>query len=261
MIYIITGKNGHGKTAYMTKLARQFLADGETIYANYKLYPEKMFSKKKFEKLFGKPTYDKNLNGQAVTITEGDIMNPEDRKNCKILYWENFSDWEYFENGRVLCTEGIKYFNARKWEALPERMTAKFVEHRKDKIDIFFDIQHYTFIDKQLRMLAERFINMVLIFGSAKFEKSILPRISRAIDMDLPTLNRCENLGIDPYDVPKNEAEKYNIKVMSKEFFWIRKKIFGWYDTAEKILPPRPEALLHSTRSCPVCGFSKTTHA
>jgi hypothetical protein len=244
-IFIVTGKNGHGKTAYLSKIGRTCLKRNQRIYANYKLYPKNMFGKKWLEK---------------NPIEEGDVTIEKDRNDCKILYWQNFSDWQYFKDGVVLCTEGIKYFNARKWESLPTGMTDKFVEHRKDKIDVYFDIQHYTFIDKQLRILCERFINCQLKIGSPRFKKSFIPRVTKVVDIDLPTLNRCENLGIDPYNAAREETEKYRIEILGEEWFWIKRKIFKWYDTAEKILPPRSEPLIHTERQCPQCGFMKTTH-
>lgn len=250
MIYVITGKTGHGKTAYCAKWAREALRFGDRVYSNTKLFPENMFSKRKYKKLFGENSI------------EGDITKQADRDNekIKILYWNNFSDWAFMKEGTVICDEGIVYFNARKWEALPDTMQMKFVQHRKDKLDLVLNVQHYTFIDKTLRMLCERFINCELKLGSAAFKKTILPRISRITDIDLPTLNRCENLGIDPYNATREEAQKYNLQTIGQSWFWIRQKIFTWYNTSIKVLPSRPEKLIHMERSCPDCGKIAITH-
>lgn len=248
MIYIVTGKTGHGKTAYCAKWARKHLLKGGVVYANTKLNPHEMFSKRKYLKLFGE------------LEIEGDITLEKDRTSKKILYWQNFSDWQYMRDGLVLCDEGIVYFNARKWEQLPDQMQMRFVQHRKDSLDLVVNVQNYTFIDKTLRVLCEKFMNVELKIGSAKFKKTLLPRISKITEIDLPTLNRCENLGIDPYNAEPEEAKKYHLTGLYQEWFWIRSKIFKWYDTSAKMFESRPEPLIHSLRTCPTCGTQKISH-
>lgn len=238
MIYIITGKTGHGKSAYMAKWAKSILKHGGKIYSNIKFYPDK-----------------------KMGDIEGDIYSEKDRLTKKILYWQNFSDWQYMENGTVFCDEGLVYFNARKWESLPDSMQMKFVQHRKDKIDLIVNVQHYTFIEKTLRVLCERFINCELKIGSPKFKKSAIPRIAKVIEHDLPTLNRCENLGIDPYNAKEEDEEKYNVKPVWSEWFWINKKIMKFYDTSVKVLESRPEPLRHYQRICQECGKIQISHA
>lgn len=251
MIYIVTGKTGHGKTAYCIKWVRNALLRGEVVYSNTKINPREMFSKKKYEKLFGN------------TDIEGFLSHKFDRENEKkrILYWQNFADWALMHKGLILCDEGIVYFNARNWEALPKTMQMKFVQHRKENLNLLINVQHYSFIDKTLRMLCERFINVELKLGSAQFKKSIVPRISMVTDIDLPTLNRCENLGIDPYNATEEEEKKYNIKNISKEWFWIRSKVFTWYDSSAKMMESKAEPLIHIDRECPKCGMIKTSHS
>lgn len=254
-IFIITGKPGHGKTAYMAKLARQFLLDGERIFSNIKFYPKEMFKPLPHERfLFWKKTKYKDF--EAI---EGQITNPIDRENCNILYWTNFSDWQYFKDGIVFCQEGLKYFNARKWETLPDSMQDKFVEHRKDRVDLYFDVQHFSFIEKTLRMLCRAFYNLELKFGSAEFEKDWRPRISKVVEADLITLNKCESLNIDPYNCHKDEANKYFIDVVTLNHFWIRPYIFNWYDSDVKVAKsyPEPRMKLCSRHDpgfiCPMC--------
>lgn len=246
MIFIITGKTGHGKSAYMTNWARIRLKAGQRIFSNIKFWPKAM----------------------GLDVLEGDIQNKEDRENpdVKILYWSNFSDWEHFAEGTVFCDEGLIYFNARLWDTLPESMTRRFVQHRKLKTDLIFNVQHYSFIDKQLRVLCERFINCELKLGSPNFKYSFIPRIAKVVEIDLPTLNRCENLGIDPYNVRREEAQKYNIEHIWSEWFWIsHNKLFGdvfsWYDTSYEVLPSRPNPLIHLQRLCNTCSFKQVRHA
>lgn len=250
MIYVITGKPGHGKTAYAVKWIRTRLAAGNTIYSNTKLNPEKMFSEKKFFKLFGFKKGEQKI--------EGDIIKPEDRKTKKVLYWQNFSDWQYFKDGIILVDEGLRYFNARRWEALSDRMQARLTEHRKDKLDMIITVQDFSFIDKTIRSICETFINLELIIGSSAFKKTFLPRISRVSDIDKATLARCENLGLNPYD--PETIDKMNLEVQQSKF-WIRPKIFDWYDTSAKMAESRPEQLVHTERSCPDCGHTKIQHA
>lgn len=248
MIYVITGKTGHGKTAYTANWAREELLRGGKIYSNTKLNPRNMFSKRKYKKLFG----EENI--------EGDIINPQDRETKRILYWQNFSDWQYMNEGTVICDEGIVYFNARRWEALPNTMQMRFVQHRKDKLDLVINVQSHTFIDKTLRILCERFIHCELKIGSAHFKKTILPRIVRITDIDLDTINRCENLGIDPYNASDEEREKYHIETLGKDWFWIKPKKFTWYDTGAKMVESRPEELVCNIRKAP-CGHIIHSHA
>lgn len=249
MIYVITGKPGHGKTAYGVVQMRKLLLQGETIYANTKLNPRAMFSPKKYKKLFGEEEI------------EGDIINPKDRETKKILYWQNFSDWQFFKDGTIFCDEGLRYFDSHKWESLSDKMRQRLTEHRKDRLDMYITVQDYTFIDKTIRKIAERFINAELKFGSAEFKKTIMPRISRMSEIDVPTLNRCENLGIDPYNAVEEDIAKYHLENVYQEWFWIKKKIFTWYDTSAKVAESRPENLIHNERSCIECGYTKTSHA
>lgn len=248
MIYIVTGKTGHGKTAYCIQWVRDALANGRVIYSNTKINPRAMFSKRKYAKLFG--------DGEI----EGDIINASDRDSKRILYWQNFSDWQYFKNGLVLTDEGIVYFNARKWELLPDHMQMRFVQHRKDELDLLVNVQNYTFIDKTLRVLCERFINVELKIGSARFKKTFLPRFSKVVEVDLPTLNKCENLGIDPYNILEEEQERVKIKPLYSEWFWISQRKFSWYDTGLKMVEPRAEPFIHSVKKCLQCDFTKLIH-
>lgn len=249
MIFVITGKPGHGKTAYASKWAKQRLEKGETIYVNTKLNPHEMFSKKKYAKLFGE--------GEI----EGDIIKPEDRKNKRILYWQNFSDWQYFNNGTIICDEGQIYFNARNWEALPRQMQMRLQQHRKEKLDLIVTVQDHTFIDKTIRILCESFLHCEMKIGSVQLKKTLLPRIARVSEIDIPTLNRCENLGIDPYNATREDIEKYHLENVYQEWFWIKPKIFTYYDTSAKMVESRPEDLIHSERKCIECGHVKLAHS
>lgn len=250
MIFVITGKPGHGKTAYAVKELRLLLSLGDVIYSNTKLYPRKMFSVKKYKKLFG----DEDI--------EGDIALQVDRENPnkKILYYQNFAEWSWFKDGTVFCDEGLRYFNARKWESLSEQMTARLTEHRKDKINIYITIQDFSFIDKQIRMMCESFIHCELKVGSAEFKKTLLPRFTKVTEIDKVTLTKCENMGIDPYNCTPEDAEKLRLNIIAQGWFWIKPKIFNWYDTSAKVGESRPERLIHMIRTCPDCNFVRVSH-
>jgi len=243
-IYIITGKTGHGKTAFMTNWIRGSLKAGRRVYSNIKINVDNLGLKKKIE--------------------EGFINKLKDRESSKqLLYWSNFSDWRYMTDGIAFVDEGLVYFNARNWEKLPTNLQMKFVQHRKDKVDLVFNVQHYTFIEKTLRMLCERFINIELKLGSSKYDNSKIPRIARVTELDLPTLNRCENLGIDVYNADKEDIKKYHLDTLWREWFWIRKKIFSWYDTGFQVMESRPEPFIHMIRKCEElnCNFQKVFHS
>lgn len=243
-IYVITGKTGHGKTAYMTQWVRDSLRSGKRVFLNYKIYPEML---------------DKKFSPEI----QGDIKNKSDRENPekKVLYWSDYTDWFLMEHGTIFCDEGIVYFNARLWESLPHEIQIKLVQHRKESLDLVLNIQHYTFMEKTIRMLAERFIHAELKLGSPKFKDSFIPRIAKIYEFDLPTLNRCENLGIDPFNVNREEAEKYRVEPLYSEWFWIRKKIFSWYDTTLQVSESRPAPLRHIVRTCPDCGHESIKHS
>jgi hypothetical protein len=242
-IYVITGKNGHGKTAYMVSIIRQALKADQKVFLNFKIYPEKMFKRN--------------------VPQEGDIVNEEDRNdpNKRILYWANFSDWKYFNNGVVFVDEGLIYFNARNWESLPAEMQRRLVQHRKDSIDVWLNIAHYSFMEKTIRILCERFINIRLFLGSPKFKKSWIPRISRIYEYELPTLIRCENLGIDPYAMTAEEKKKLNVSPIWQQWYWIKSKMFPWYDTTLKVSESTGLEMEHRERTCLTCGKVAISHA
>lgn len=248
MIYIITGPTGVGKTAYQAFLARDLLKRGERVFSNIKLYPEKMKLADVLPKNF-----------------EGDISVAEDRNNpqCRILYWQHRADWQYFSEGTVFCQEGLGYFNARDWAALPQALQMKLVQNRKDKIDIYVDVQHWMFVDIQIRRLAERVIFMKRFLGSRRFKKSIIPRVTRLYDFDIPTLEQCQNFAIDPtrFEImTSKEKEKY--APIAKDWFWIKQKRMDYYNSVEQVAPPRPDPLVHIERKClePDCNKIHIRH-
>lgn len=220
-IYVIDGYPGHGKTAYAIKWIYQLLKSGERIFSDTKIFPEHMFKKTKMLKLFG-----------AFDI-EGNIINKTDRENenKRILYWRNFEDLQYLKQGTVFCDEGIRMFNSRNWERLPEEIQLKLVQHRKESIDLILTTQHYTRLDIIIRQLCEVFIRVRLIYGSPRFEKTLMPRIARVEEYYLEDLDKISRQGNDIIR-DKDGKEILKVEPLASELFWIKSKMFKWYDTS-----------------------------
>jgi len=215
-IYIIDGYTGHGKTAYAVKWVRDLLLADRQVFSNIKLFPEKMH---------------KSFQGLKL---EGDIRNDEDRKNKKpILYWRDFDDWRYMQNGTILCDEGGVLFNARLFDSLSPEIQNKLQQHRHERLDLILTVPHWTRVDVIIRQLVERFIHCELILGSEKFGTSFFPRISRITEHRLENMIRIESLGRDSLLVDPP---------LWTEHFWISKKVQSWYDTGEMVSSSRPMA-------------------
>lgn len=235
-IYCITGRPRHGKTYWLASLVPHWLKEGKKegkrIYSNFKI---------DFEKL-----------GYSPDIV-GDIYSEKDRSDPKkiLFYWRNIDTWNFMENGRILCDEGQRYFNARNWALLSEDTEMKLQQHGKEDLDIWFTTQHYTRVDVTLRLLVERFFIVHMVFGNPNNKKSFLPRICNIKEYYLEDMERLERMG-----KAGEEAES-----QTAAWFMIRKKITRLYDTKAKVIESRPMPLKHVTRVCPDCGHEKITHA
>jgi len=60
---------------------------------------------------------------------------------------------------------------------LSDETEMKLQQHGKEDLDIYATNQHFTRIDKTLRIIVESYFNVEMIFGSPDNKKRWLPRI------------------------------------------------------------------------------------
>ena len=228
-IYALTGRPRVGKTYYIASQVPRWLKDKRRVFSNFKL----------------------NLGvGALKKFSEsivGDIKSEADRNNpAKLLfYWRNINEWNLMSNGVIICDEGTRYFNPRKWEQLSEDTEIKLQQHGKEDLDIWVSVQHYSRLDVTLRVLVERFLDVkrILGWGNKTF-------IFRVAELYLEEMERYERLG-------KEYLEAQNVWT---EWHIIWKKYCIIYDTKASVGRSEPMPLLHITRTCPTCGKQTTKH-
>jgi len=246
-IYIVDGYSGHGKTVWTVNKIRSLINKGERIFSDIKLFPEFMdldIGKKRVGRNFlGLPKYEK-----VPLNIEGQLANREDRENPnkRILYWSHFDEWQYLKTGTILCDEGGVKFNARRFDALPDEIQNKLMQLRHERLDLYLTAPHHSRIDLMIRQNTERFYHLNLIMGSPKFEKGILPRITSVWPLQLEEILLVGT---------PNEAM---IKTGKGFPFYIRPKMFQWYDTSRVVTEGRPMPIRKLCRDhlkyyCPEC--------
>lgn len=232
-IFIVDGYTGHGKTAYCVKWLFELLKSGERVFPDIRLFPDNFY----FRNFLLQKKYP--FRGKDI---EGNLTSQDDRDNPdkQILYWNTLNDLEFARQGTILCDEGLRVFNARNWAGLSQETQLKITQHRKDSLDLITTCPHYSRIDLVLRLYTETFIRVKLKMGSASFDKSWKPRISRVEGYRLEDLRKFDILG-EPKDI-EEEDEKKREKILSQwpeplfeESFWMRKKHFNLYDTTQKV--------------------------
>jgi len=243
-IYVITGRPRHGKTYYMASLVPNLLKEcqntGKRLYCNFKINVEKI---------------KKNRKEYFDDSIIGDILSEEDRNNSEklLFYWRNIDTWNYMQNGTILIDEAQRYFNARKWEMLSDETEMKLQQHGKEDFDIYATTQHFTRIDKTLRIIVESYFHVGMVFGTPDNKKRLLPRICRISEYYLEDMERMENIG-------KDYAEERGVSPLSDWHFMIRKKYYEIYDTRQLVGESRPMPLKHITRICPTCNKNEIKH-
>lgn len=66
-----------------------------------------------------------------------------------------------FPGARIFFTEAQRYYNGRKSQTFPDHVGAAFQEHRQAHLDIYLDSQRAINIDKNIRDLADLFLDVV----------------------------------------------------------------------------------------------------
>lgn len=238
-IHVITGRPRHGKTLFMTQIAIKRLKRGERVFSNLKLNLG-IGALKKF-------------NEEII----GDWSKQEDRNNPKkiLFYWENMHDWEHFEKGVIICDEMQRYFNARQWAQLSPETEIKLQQHGKEDLDIYGTTQYYDRIDITLRVLVEIWYDITTIFGSPDNNKIFL-------GLKLFKIVGIEGIEyFEPFQKMKINPElKLQIPMTSKIRLF-RKKYAICYDTKAKVKKSLPMPLMHTERTCEICGETKILHA
>jgi len=241
-IYIVDGYRGHGKTVWTVNKMRKLINAGERIFSDIKLYPEKMDLEIGRRKI-GFMKYEKiPLN------IEGQLSNKADRDNPakRILYWSHFDEWQYLKSGTILCDEGGVKFNARRFDALPDEIQNKLMQLRHERLDLYLTAPHHSRIDLMIRQNTEKFYHMQLIMGSPKFERGFLPRITSVWPLQLEEI------------LLVGTPQEGMIKSSKGIPFYIRPKMFQWYDTSKVVTEGRPMPLRklckdHLKFYCPEC--------
>jgi len=169
MIFVISGKNGSGKTYQMVRMVLSQWISGVDIYSNTPLYFERYFGKagctikdspKSFmfrEKIFDKIKYLYSLvrkNYQYIPAHRG-----------RIVYFEDVQDLVPVVNAVVLIDEGQALFSSRGWESLPRIIQWKFQQHRKDGLDLYTTTPNMARIDVIYRELVHHWFQQEEIFS------------------------------------------------------------------------------------------------
>lgn len=162
MITIIFGRPGRGKTSLLThfliqtyrengrkllKFAAQCVTaanrtrttpltvpDAPPIFANYQVKIKTGYQK------YYEPYY---LNGFYFGLQN-----------------EKMPTQRILPGGKIFFTEAQRYYNSRKSQTFPEHVINAFAEHRQYYLDIFLDSQRFMNIDKSIRDLADRFLEV-----------------------------------------------------------------------------------------------------
>lgn len=112
MIVVAEGIAGSGKTLLISRLAYEDYKKGAFIYPNY-------------------------------------ALNFGDNEN--INRWQNLDELYNLNNGVILIDEGVRLFDARRWQSLPIGFTEKIATHRHDHLDVYTTTQSINHIDLRVR--------------------------------------------------------------------------------------------------------------
>lgn len=235
-IYLFTGRPRHGKTYELARIGINLLKQGERVYSNFLLKPEK------FKKI------PKDI--------QGDFKKKEDRDNPNklLFYWRNVHEWEHMEKGNILVDESQRYFNARRWAELSEETETKLQQHGKDNLNIYGTVQHYKRIDIALRELVEVWTDVETIWGNPDNTKPLL---------GIKLFKQTSVEGIEYFEPYINNKMFPNSEMeipMHVKRRWFRKKYANAYDTLQKIGKSEPMPLVHKSRVCPICGKEEIKH-
>jgi hypothetical protein len=233
-IYCITGKPRNGKTYYLATQILRWIKNGERVYSNVWVNLKSPLFKRYFKKY--------NLSSESI---KGDLEKPEDLldPDKQLFYWSNMRDWNKMTKGVIVCDEGTRYFNPRRWSLLSEDTEIKLQQHGKDDLDVWLTTQHYTRLDVTLRILVESFFDCEKIFGSSsgtgiRGKPFGIIRIREHYLEDMERVDRA----VLPEDIRP--------LTISSKFIFIKKKYCDLYNTLQKVGRGDPMLLTHEERRC-----------
>lgn len=177
MISFIVGLPGAGKTMFLMREALRALKAGRDVYYNM---PDV-----DVEKLLENAARGQNKVGRMVR-------------------WTSWLDFLNVENGLILVDEAQIYFNAYKWQDLPEEVQYKLQQHRKDGIDIMGAVQNVRRITTVMRELCN-FVWEVKNIGNRVF-------IAKKFDVADVDKAKRQSLGFKVFFRKKAFADVYNTK-------------------------------------------------
>jgi hypothetical protein len=239
-IYVYDGLPRAGKTALIvnpniSKWLKEAAKEGRKIFSNTFIYLENI---KWLVKLYdGHPE-----------MAIGDIYNPADREDpTKIIYyWRNIDTWNYMKRGRIICSEGTRYFNARRWAMLSEETEIKLQQHGKDRLDIYVDTQHWSRLDVSLRVLVQEFTRVERVIGWSN-----TTYLARYSEHSLENLAKFEtNPAAFNKDIKEGEKDD-GIKLAFTYFMPWKPWRKPLYNTEQEVGHSIPMPLKHIERSCP----------
>lgn len=241
-IYVVTGKPRHGKTYFLVSRAVEWIKSGERVFSNISLKLEAPIFKKYLikNKLNTRNTTNKNS-------IYGDLDDPNDLANPRkqVFFWRNLRDWNKMDKGIILCDEGTRYFNPRRWQMLSEETETKLQQHGKEMLDIWLTVQHWSRLDSSLRVLCESFFvvrkhNFLNILTYVKWSEHYLE--------DLERVDRL------------NEEDRESFRA-DWGWFMLSKKYAECFDTKQMVGKSEPMGLWHEERVCKTCGKAVVSHS
>jgi len=197
MISIVTGKPGTGKSYTLLLFAKEFLENGEDVFANFRIDETKL-------QLTPKPIPLNRLLNLFRRLLRLKPL-PESRALGTLYYWTDLKEFRQISEANILMDEAQTYFSARRWKEMTIEDEIKFQQHRKQGIDIYAGVQNMKRTDTVIRELAAVVFVMKRI-GRLMIRKSFVPE-------DIEKAKR-ESLGIKIYWLNPKIADAYNTRQM-----------------------------------------------
>lgn len=146
MILGVLGLPGGGKTYTMVRMIRRDLRNGIRVFSNIKIDESKLDLKPK----------------KGIPLG-------------KLYYWKHLHDFRGVFGGNIYVDEAGAYFNARNWQNISEEDLVKFMQHRKDGLNIIYSAQNFDHVDKMLRQLTAEVIEVHNFFARWFWYKRYYP--------------------------------------------------------------------------------------
>lgn len=163
-INVIFGEPGVGKSSYMCATAKGFFYEGQTL-----LNESIRFLQKRQEK-FGYGTGLK-IPEKPPIFSDFKMHFPEDyEQDFETFYVNGFflslPDGErrimrVAPKSKIFLSEAQRYYDSRKSSTLPSGVARFYEMHRHYGLDIYMDMQRPMLLDKNIREIASKFIEVL----------------------------------------------------------------------------------------------------